>query len=96
MTAHKQVFATVKTLVDYGIREQGSMRFLGRKLVANQLPAEILGNYVSYESRMSIIGKVIASGILEFYQAQNPNNPEWPTAAIKLNRDNEFVKSVLG
>lgn len=77
-------------------REKGSMSFLGRKLIASQVPAEILGNYNSYEGRMMVFGEAISAGILELYQVPNPVTPVYPTAAVKLNRVNEFVKSVLG
>lgn len=77
-------------------REKGSMSFLGRKLIANQVPAEILGSYISYEGRMMVLGEAISAGILELYQVPNPVTPAYPTAAVRLNRANEFVKSVLG
>jgi len=72
------------------------MSFLGRKFIANQVPAEILGNYNSYEGRMMVFGEAISAGILELYQVPNPIKPAYPTAAVKLNKANEFVKSILG
>jgi hypothetical protein len=80
----------------FAYREKGSMSFLGRKLIASQIPAEILGNYNSYEGRMMVLGEAISAGILEMYQVPNPVTPAYPTAAVKLNKANDFVKSVLG
>jgi uncharacterized LabA/DUF88 family protein len=77
-------------------REQGQMGFLGRKLIAGQIPAEIVGNYTSYEGRMMVLGEAIAAGIINLYHVENPDKPGHPTAAIKLDRTHDFVKSVLG
>lgn len=38
----------------------------------------------------------VAAGFFEVYQVPNPNNPEHPTSAVKLKRDNSLVLNVLG
>jgi len=77
-------------------REKGTMKFLGRSFLAQQVPPEILGNYNSHEGRMMVVGEAISAGILELYTVDNPQKPAFPTSAIKLRKNNNFVKSILG
>lgn len=35
-------------------------------------------------------------GILEVYKVPNPNNPDFPTTAVRLNREHPLVKEILG
>lgn len=77
------------------IREKGNLNFLGKKYIAEQIPSELLGRHTSREARLDVIGEAIAAGILKTYKVNNPTNPQRPTSAITLNRDNDFVKSII-
>ena len=84
--------ALVKYLAQW---QKGSMPFIARKLFASKLPASILGKYASDEGKLMVVGEAIAAGIIELYHVPNPANPGTHTAAIKLNANNDFVKSVI-
>ena len=43
-----------------------------------------------------VFTKGSALGLIEIYQVPNPNNPDRPTSAVKLRRDNDTVIKVLG
>lgn len=43
----------------------------------------------------SIIAKGVASGMMDVYTVPNPRNPDRPTSALRLKRDNQFVIRVL-
>ena len=41
-----------------------------------------------------VVGEAIAAGIIEIYYMPNPTMAGTQTAAVRLNREHEFVKSV--
>lgn len=75
--------------------EEGTMPFIARKLFTARLPDAIIGSYTTPGGRENVVGEAIVSGILELYYVPNPQKTGTQTSAIKLNRDNDFVKSVL-
>ena len=77
-------------------REKGKMPFIARKLFTTQIPSTILGKYDSPEGRQMVVGESLVAGITELYYVPNPVVTGTNTAAIKLNRNNDFVLSVLG
>ena len=48
-----------------------------------------------YECRKVVDG-LVDVGVVERHDASNPNNPQFPTAAIRLVRTNETVRSAPG
>ena len=74
--------------------EKGKMPFIAKKLFAKNLPASIIGKYDTPEGREMIVGESIAAGITEVYNVPNPIAVGTNTAAIKLNRNHDFVKSI--
>jgi uncharacterized LabA/DUF88 family protein len=85
-------FALVKYLDQW---EKGSMPFIARKLFTSKLPQSVIGRFGTSEDRQMVVGEATAAGILEVYYVPNPNLEGTQTAAIRLNRDHEFVKSVI-
>ena len=53
-----------------------------------------------YECRKVVDGlveaRLVETGVVERHDAFNPNNPQVPTAAIRLVRTNETVRNTLG
>jgi uncharacterized LabA/DUF88 family protein len=84
-------FALVKYLDQW---EKGSMPFIARKLFTTKLPPSIMGKFSHDEGRQMVIGEAIAAGIIEIYYVPNPMMAGTQTAAVRLNRGHEFVKSV--
>lgn len=75
--------------------EAGTMPFIARKLFAKRLPPSVLGKYDNPEGREMVVGEALVAGILDLYYVPNPTMQGTQTAAIRLNRENEFVQSVL-
>lgn len=75
--------------------ERGSMPFLGRKLLTRQLPPSVLGGQCDESRAIQCISEAINAGLLELCYVPNPKKQGTQTAAVRLNRNNEFVKSVL-
>lgn len=76
--------------------EAGPMPFIARKLLQKQLPPVIVGQFASEDGRNMVVGEALAAGILDLHYVPNPKLPGTQTAAVRLNRNNEFVESVLG
>jgi uncharacterized LabA/DUF88 family protein len=85
-------YALVKYLEQ---REKGTMPFIGRKLLVRQLPPSITGGIDTEDARENAIGEATASGILDLYYVANPKLVGTQTAAIRLNRQHEFVNSII-
>ncbi len=82
----------VRVVANY---EEGSMGFVGRKLLTKQLPASVLSGQYDHDRAVQCVSEAVAAGILEIYFVPNPKKEGTQTAAVRLKRDNEFVKSVL-
>ncbi len=76
-------------------RQKGSMPFIARKLFAKQLPSSIIGSIDTEDARENVIGEALASDIVELYYVPNPKKEGTQTAAIRLNMDHEFVRSII-
>jgi uncharacterized LabA/DUF88 family protein len=79
-------------LIDKAEREN---RFVGLKRLRDfQLP-DSLGTPRPFGSWGAAIWNAQRLGILEPHQVHNPRNPSYPTSAVRLDRSNALVRSVL-
>ena len=62
---------------------QSSLPFVGLKYYRDQLLPQVVGEIRQGELR-SLMDLMVDSGVVDVYQVENPNNPEFPTAAIRL------------
>ena len=71
------------------------MNFVGYNMLCNQwmLDWGVGGN--EYECR-KMVDDLVEAGVVERHDAFNPNNPQFPTSAVRLVRTNETVRSALG
>jgi len=67
---------------------EGEMSFLSVKWLRARL-------FKNENDTREILQLAIHSRIVEKYYVNNPNNPQFPTLACKLVRNNEFVKQTL-
>lgn len=86
-------YAFVKYLDQW---ERGSMPFIARKLFTSKLPPSVIGKFDSTEGRQMVVGEALAAGIVELHYVPNPNLPGTQTAAVRLNREHDFVQSIVG
>lgn len=75
--------------------EKSDMPFIARKLFTKHLPSMVIGKYDTPDGRQSLVGEAITAGILDLYYVPNPEREGTQTAAIRLNRQHEYVKSIL-
>ena len=64
-------------------------------MLCNQWMLDWVIAWNEYECRKVVDGLVDA-GVVERHGAFNPNNPQFPTSAIRLVRTNETVRTALG
>ena len=62
---------------------EASLPFVGLKYYRDQLLPQVVGEVRQGELR-SLMDLLVDSGAVDVYQVENPNNPEFPTAAIRL------------
>ncbi len=62
---------------------ESSLPFVGLKYYRDQLLPQVVGEIRQGELR-SLMDLMVDSGVVDVYQVENPNNPEFPTAAIRL------------
>ncbi len=62
---------------------EASLPFVGLKYYRDQLLPQVVGEVRQGELR-SLMDLLVDSGVVDVYQVENPNNPEFPTAAIRL------------
>ena len=62
---------------------EASLPFVGLKYYRDQLLPQVVGEIRQGELR-SLMDLLVDSGAVDVYQVENPNNPEFPTAAIRL------------
>ncbi len=62
---------------------QSSLPFVGLKYYRDQLLPQVVGEIRQGELR-SLMDLMVDTGLVDVYQVENPNNPEFPTAAIRL------------
>ncbi len=62
---------------------ESSLPFVGLKYYRDQLLPQVVGEIRQGELR-SLMDLMVDSGVVDVYQVENPNNPDFPTAAIRL------------
>ena len=62
---------------------EASLPFVGLKYYRDQLLPQVVGEARQGELR-SLMDLLVDSGVVDVYQVENPNNPAFPTAAIRL------------
>ncbi len=71
---------------------EGRMNFVGYGMLCNQWMLDWGIAWNEYECRR-LVDEYLEEGMVERHEVVNPNNPDWPTAAVKLVRNNERVRS---
>ena len=69
--------------------------FIGYSMLCNQWMLDWGLAWTEHECR-SLIDEYQNAGIVERHDVHNPNNPDWPTSAVRLVRSDERVRQALG
>ena len=69
--------------------------FVGVKLFRDKILISLVSDQLEPNDRQSIINTASSEGIIEIYKKENPSKREYPTAALKLNRQHPLVKNTL-
>jgi len=69
--------------------------FVGLKYFRDQILSETTAGDQP-NAKVECINDAIAQGIIEVYKVDNPEQPEFPTSAIRLNRQSPIVQLILG
>ena len=75
-------------------RLEGRLNFVGYGILCNQWMLDWGIAWNEYECR-KLVDEYQQAGIVERYEVVNPNNPDWPTSAVRLVITNEAVRQVL-
>ena len=76
-------------------RLAGRLNFVGYSMLCNQWMLDWGMGWDEYECRR-LIDEYQEAGIVERHEVVNPNNPDWPTSAVRLVRTSERVRQALG
>ena len=74
---------------------ESRMNFVGYSMLCNQWMLDWGLAWNEYECRRLVDGYA-EDGIVERHDVFNPNNPDWPTGAVRLVRSDERVRQALG
>ena len=74
---------------------ESRMNFVGYGMLCNQWMLDWGIAWNEYECR-KLVDEYLEAGIVERHEVVNPNNSDWPTAAVKLVRTSEEVRMALG
>ena len=74
---------------------ESRMNFVGYSMLCNQWMLDWGIAWNEFECR-KLIDEYQQAGIVERHEVVNPNNPDWPTSAVRLVRTNETVRRALG
>ena len=95
----EQVDAVAQDVLSVFVREmaklEARMNFVGYNMLCNQWMLDWSIAWNEYECRR-LVDQWIFETIIERHDVYNPNNPQFPTAAIRLVRTNETVRDALG
>ncbi len=95
----EQQEAAAQDVLQLFVREMGRlesrMNFVGYSMLCNQWMLDWGMAWTEYECR-KLVDQWIYDGIIERHDVHNPNNPQFPTSAIRLIRTNELVREQLG
>ena len=96
---HEQQEAAVQDVLGIFVQEMGKlesrMNFVGYSMLCNQWMLDWGIAWNEYECR-KLVDQWISEDIIERHDVPNPNNPQFPTSAIRLVRTNELVREALG
>ena len=76
-------------------RLEERMNFVGYSMLCNQWMLEWGMGWNEYECRR-MVDDLVQAGVVERHEVVNHNNPQFPTAAVRLVRANETVRNALG
>ncbi len=74
---------------------ESRMNFVGYNMLCNQWMLDWGIAWNEYECR-KLVDQWIYEGVIERHDVYNPNNPQFPTSAIRLVRTNEQVRDMMG
>ncbi len=74
---------------------ESRMNFVGYGVLCNRWMLDWGMGWNEYECR-NLVDEYLDAGIVERHEVVNPNNPDWPTAAVRLVRASEMVRMALG
>ena len=74
---------------------EARMNFVGYSMLCNQWMLDWGIAWNEYECRQ-LVEDWLYEGIIERHDVPNPNNPQFPTSAVRLIRANETVRDALG
>ena len=74
---------------------EGRMNFVGYSMLCNQWMLDWGIAWNEYECRR-LVEDWLYDGIVERHDVPNPNNPQYPTSAVRLVRTHEIVRDALG
>ena len=81
----------LSTFITEMSRLEGRMNFVGYSILCNQWMLA----WNEYACRKAV-NDLVQDGVVERHDVFNPNNPQFPTAAVRLVRTNETVRGALG
>lgn len=87
--------AHLVTFINEMNRTEARLAFVGFSMLCNQWMPEWGIGANEFECRR-LIEDWINEGVTERHQVENPNQPSWPTTAIRLVRESPAVRRVLG
>ena len=76
-------------------RLEERMNFVGYSMLCNQWMLDWGMGWNEHECR-KMVDDLVQAGVVERHDVVNHNNPQFPTAAVRLVRANETVRSALG
>ena len=95
----EQQEAVAQDILEVFVREmsklESRMNFVGYNMLCNQWMLDWGIAWNEYECR-KLVDQWTYEEIIERHDVYNPNNPQFPTSAIRLIRTNELVRDVLG
>ena len=74
---------------------EGKLPFVGLTYLRDTVLRPGLLTDDSKQGRHNFVNDLITRGILETHLAENPRRPEFPTTAVKLNREHALVQGAL-
>ena len=74
---------------------ESRMNFVGYSMLCNRWMPDWGLAWNEYECR-KLLDEYQDAGIVERHEVINPNNPDWPTGAVRLVRSDERVRQALG
>ncbi len=93
--SHQQPQDILQTFVRQMDRLEGSLNFVGYNKLCTQWMLDWGIAFTEYEC-YRLVDQWLYDEIIERHDVVNPNNPSFPTSAIRLIRSNDHVRDLLG